>query len=124
MQLYKQEGYDLVGAALEVYNNLGSGFLEEIYQESLELELKLQGIPFISQPQLNIHYKGYRLEKYYRPDLYAYNGIVVELKAVKELNLIFEAQLLNYLKATQRPVGYLINFGSSEGLQWKRMICT
>ena len=81
--MYKQEGYNLVGAAIEVYNTLGHGFLEEVYQECLEIELRLRDIPFQSHPKLILSYKSKQLEKYYIPDLYVYDGIVVELKAVK-----------------------------------------
>ena len=79
--MYKQEGYNLVGAAIEVYNTLGHGFLEEVYQECLEIELRLRDVPFQSYPKLTLSYKSKQLEKYYIPDLYVYDDIVVELKA-------------------------------------------
>ncbi len=120
--MLKQEGYRLVGAAFEVYNEKGHGFLEEVYQECLEIELELQQIPFASQPELPIHYKGRRLNKYYRPDLYVYHEIVTELKAVKQLTDDHRAQLLNYLKGTNKNIGYLLNFGNPEKLEWERFI--
>lgn len=120
--MYKQEGYNIVGAAIEVYNTLGHGFLEEVYQECLEIELKLRNIPFQSHPKLILSYKSKQLEKYYIPDLYLYDGIVVELKAVKQLSEEHFAQIMNYLRATEKPVGYLLNFGCTEKLEWKRII--
>jgi GxxExxY protein len=120
--LLKQEGYDLIGAAFEVYNQEGHGFLEEVYQECLEIELELRSIPFKSQPGLKLNYKGRELKKRYRPDLYVFDGIVVELKAIKKLTDSDVAQLMNYLKATGRRVGYLINFGNANELEWKRII--
>lgn len=118
--MYEQEGYNLIAAAIEVYNTIGSGFLEEVYLECLEMELKQRNIPFLSQPLLSIYYKDRKLQKYYKPDLFVYDGIVVELKAVKGLTEIEEAQLLNYLKATNKTVGYLINYGNKNKLEWKR----
>lgn len=115
-------GYELVGAAFEVYNEKGNGFLEEVYQECLELELGFRSIPHVAQPELPIHYKGHRLEKTYRPDLYVHDGIIVELKAVKQLTDEHWAQLMNYLKATGKTVGYLLNFGNAQKLEWKRVV--
>lgn len=120
--LLKQEGYDLVGAAFEVYNDKGHGFLEEVYQECLEIELELRSIPFESQPELRLYYKGRELKKCYRPDLFVCDGIVVELKAMKALTDNETAQLMNYLKATGMRVGYLLNFGNATELEWKRLV--
>ncbi|MCH2205168.1 MAG: GxxExxY protein [Lentisphaerales bacterium] len=120
--MYKQQGYDLMGAAFEVYNELGHGFLEEVYQEALEYELSLRNLIYESQPQLNISYKSKRLKKFYRLDLYMCGGIVVELKAIKSLTSQHEAQVMNYLKVTRKAVGDLINFGNDEYLEWKRFI--
>ncbi len=120
--MFKQEGYDLMGAAFEVYNESGYGMAEEIYQQSLEIELELRGIPFASKPQLAAFYKQRRLDKKYTPDLIAYGGIVVELKAVAELTTDHEAQLFNYLRVARQSVGYLINFGHRGELEWKRFV--
>ena len=122
--MLEQEGYDLMAAAFEVYNELGHGFLEEVYQEALERELVTRSIPFAAQPPVQINYKGKVLNKSYKPDLVAHDAMIVELKAVKALAPEHEAQLLNYLKATGKPVGYLINFGCPSKLEWKRMILT
>jgi GxxExxY protein len=120
--LYQQEGYDFMAAVFEVYNEMGSGFLEDVYQESLELELTERHIPFISQPRLTLHYKGKPLSKQYAADLIVIGEIIVELKAVKTLAPEHEAQLINYLKATRKRVGYLANFGAFPRLQWKRLV--
>jgi len=121
-ELYPQEGYDFMAAAFEVYNEMGSGFLEEVYQESLELELTERRIPFVAQPKLTLHYKGRPLKKQYEADLIVIGEIVVELKAVKALLPEHEAQLINYLKATRKRVGYLVNFGAFPRLEWKRRV--
>ena len=119
--MLKQEGYDLMAAAFEVYNEEGFGFLEEIYQECMEIELEERGIPFVSQGELTVYYKNRALKKKYRPDLLVFEEIIVELKAVKALCPEHEAQILNYLKATGKRVGYLVNFGNAKELEWKRM---
>ena len=120
--LFKQEGYDLIGAAIEVYNTMGHGFLEEVYQESLEIELTIQGIKFVSQPDLPLEYKEKPLKKRYRPDLLVFDGIVTELKAIRSLGNDEMAQLFNYLKASKMKVGYLLNFGNPAELEWKRIV--
>ena len=120
--MLKDEGYKLMGAAFEVYNQLGYGMAEEIYQQSLEIELALRGIPFRTKAQLAVFYKGKCLETHYSPDLLVYEAIVVELKAVSQLISDHEAQLFNYMRIAQQPVGYLINFGCKGQLEWKRFI--
>jgi GxxExxY protein len=117
MKMFKDEGYKLMGAAFEVYNQLGYGMAEEVYQQSLEIELGLRGIPFRSKDQLTVFYKGRVLETHYTPDLFVFDGIVVELKAVAELTSEHEAQLFNYMRIARQPVGYLINFGHKGELQ-------
>jgi GxxExxY protein len=122
MKMFKEEGYKLMGAAFEVYNQLGYGMAEEVYQQSLEIELALRGIPFRAKEPLTAFYKGQTLATHYQPDLFAFGGIVVELKAVAELISEHEAQLFNYMRIARQPVGYLINFGHKGELQWKRFI--
>jgi GxxExxY protein len=116
------DGYALIGACFEVYNEMGNGYLEDVYQESLELELLDRKIPFVAMPKLPIFYKGRQLRKQYEADLLVFDKIIVELKAVKTLLPEHEAQLLNYLKATGRRVGYLVNFGAFPKLDWKRRV--
>lgn len=120
--LLAQEGYNLMGAAFEVYNELGSGLLEAIYQESLEIELNLKNIPFKSKQELAVYYKGRELQCRYVPDLFVYEKIVVELKAAQQLAPEHAAQILNYMYISGTPVGYLIDFGKKDELEWKRYI--
>jgi GxxExxY protein len=122
--IHKDEVYGIVGAAFEVYNVLGAGFLEAVYQEALEIELTNRGIPFVSQKELRIFYKGQPLRKTYTPDFVAFEKIIVEIKALDHLTTREQAQLLNYLKATGFEVGVLINFGAEAKLEWKRMAKT
>jgi GxxExxY protein len=119
---FSKEGYLLMGAAFEVYNEQGYGMAEEIYQESLEIELEIRGMPFRAKQELATHYKGRVLIKRYIPDLFVFDGIVVELKAVSQLLPEHEAQLFNYMRITRTQVGYLINFGHKTDLEWKRFV--
>jgi len=121
-ELLKDEGYALMGAAFEVYNHLGAGFLEEVYQEAMEIELAARQIPFVSKPHLQVVFKEQLLKKHYEADLLVYSEIVVELKAVRAIAPEHEAQLINELKATRKRVGYLINFGAAPRLQWSRRV--
>ena len=121
--LLKEEVFQIVGAAIEVSNTLGCGFLEAVYQEALLIELSQRGIPFSEQCMLPISYKGQILAKKYTVDFLCFNQIVVEIKAIRELGHIEEAQCLNYLHAGNHPVGVLINFGRPK-LEWKRLIQT
>ena len=120
--LMKQEVYDVVGAAMAVYNELGPGFLEAVYQEAMEIELRSRQIPFVSLLPLIITYKGQRLKKQYEADIVTHDQLIVELKALDQLGGREEAQLLNYLKATGHRVGVLINFGHPDKLDWRRMV--
>ncbi len=121
-EIYKDEGYKLMGAAFEVFNERGYGMAEEIYQECFEIELELRGIAYHSKQELKCFYKSRELKKRYVPDLFAFNCLIVELKAVTELNSEHEAQLYNYMRITRQPIGYLINFGHQGTLEWKRLI--
>jgi GxxExxY protein len=111
-----------MGAAFEVYNVLGYGMAEEIYQQSVEIELGLRNIPYQSKADIEVAYKGQILTTVYRPDLLVFVEIVVELKAVKALATDHEAQLFNYMRISNKKVGYLINFGTSKELEWKRFV--
>lgn len=121
-ELFKEEGYQLMGAAFEVYNEQGCHLSEDIYQASLEQELAMRGLPFDPQCQLKVFYKGIKLNPKFIPDLFVYDEIIVELKAVKKLLPEHEAQLINYLAITGKKVGYLINFGHQGSLEWKRIV--
>ncbi len=118
----QDEGYALMGAAFEVYNVLGSGFLEEVYQEAMELELGERQIPFISKPRLHVYFKDHLLKKYYEEDFLVHSAIVVEIKAVRTATPEYDAQLLNELRITRHRVGYMINFGAWPRLQWSRRV--
>jgi GxxExxY protein len=120
--MLKDEGYKLMGTAFEVYNQLGYGMAEEVYQQSLEIELALRRIPFRTKAQLAVFYKDNCLETHYCPDLLVYEAIIVELKAVSQLISDDEAQLFNYMRIARQSVGYLINFGCKGELEWKRFI--
>ena len=120
--LFKDEGYQLIGAALEVYNEQGHHLSEDIYQASLEAELQLRKIPYDPQFRLDVYYKGIKLKPYFIPDLFVFGEIIVELKAVKQFIPEHESQLLNYLAITGKKVGYLINFGHKGTLEWKRLV--
>ena len=120
--LLRDEVYSIVGAAIEVHKELGFGFLEAVYQEAMEIELKKRNIPYEAQMPLNISYKGQTLKKGYVADFICFGQIIVEIKALEHLSGRDEAQLLNYLKASAFRVGLLINFGNSPKLEWKRFI--
>jgi GxxExxY protein len=120
--IYKEEVYRIVGTCLEVYKDKGHGFVESVYQDCLEIELDLQGIPFDPQRVFTLEYKGKPLDDWFKPDAICYDKIIVELKAVKELADEHRAQLLNYLKVSGLKVGLLVNFGHYPGLQWERMV--
>ncbi len=109
--LYKDEVYAIQGAVFDVYREMGCGFLEPVYQACLEKELKSRGIPFASQKELRLSYKGEVLNLTYKPDLVCYGTIIVELKAVKDIDDVHRAQIFNYLKATGLRLGLLVNFG-------------
>ena len=119
--LFKVEVYAIIGAAMEVHKILGCGFLEPVYQEALEIELRNRDIPFEAQKQLSIYYKDKQLEKTYVPDFISFGEIIIEIKALNHLSSTEESQLLNYIKAANFSLGLLINFGA-ESLQWKRMV--
>ena len=122
--LYKDEAYKIVGACFEVYKEKGCGFLEAVYQECMEIEQRLQSIPFVAKPPLLLDYKGTPLQTRYEPDFICYDKIILELKAVTELADEHRAQVLNYLKATGLQLGLLVNFGHYPKLQVERIVNT
>ncbi len=122
--IYKQEAYEIIGACFEVYKEKGCGFVEPIYQKCLEIELRLRGIPTIPKPQLEVEYKGTKIDFAYEPDFVCYGKIIVEIKAVTELIDEFRAQVHNYLKATGFQLGLLVNFGHYPKLQYERIVHT
>ena len=118
----QRRGYQVIGAAMDVYYRLGCGFLEPVYQEAMEIELGRRQIPFEAQQRLTIEYKGQPLKKEYVADLICFGQIIAELKVCEGLTSREVAQIINYMKATGMHVGLLINFGSSVKLEWKRYV--
>jgi GxxExxY protein len=110
--LYKEECYKINNCIYEVNRKLGVGFLEAVYQEALEIELRRNNIPFISQKELKILYDGIPLKSKYTADLVCYEKIIIELKAVSKINNQHKAQLINYMAATGYKLGLLVNFNS------------
>ncbi len=113
----------IIGAAMEVHNEMGPGHLEAVYQECLEIEFALQNIPFQSKPKLSLYYKTRKLKGYYVPDFIVFGDIVVEIKAQKMLTKDDEAQIINSLKSSHHEIGLLINFGEPS-LKFRRFIYT
>jgi GxxExxY protein len=124
MLIYKEEAYAIVGACFAVYKEKGCGFLEAVYQECLEIEFAHCGIPFTSQTELPLFYRGRRLKQVYRADFVCYEKVIVEIKAVSELVDEHRAQLLNYLHATGFALGLLVNFGHYPRLEYERLVNT
>jgi len=120
-KILNDQSYAVIGACMAVHRELGSGFLEAVYQEALEIEFDLRDIPYIREKKLSVFYKGEVLEKSYFADFICFDEIIVELKALSNLEGAHEAQIINYLKATNYQLGLLINFGQFS-LQQKRVI--
>lgn len=112
--LYATESYKITGALFEVHKVLGPGLLEKVYQEALEKEFKLQGIPYEREKAFPIKYKGEELEQKYVADFVCFGKIVVELKAVEELLPVHTAQVVNYLAITGYKLGLLVNFNARQ----------
>lgn len=119
--IYKEESYKIIGACFEVYKQKGFGFTEPIYQECLAIELKIQQIPFIEQPEIQIEYKNRKLKQFFKPDFICYNKIILEIKALPNLIPQNQSQTLNYLNATSFELALLINFGHYPKLEYKRI---
>ena len=122
MIIYKEESYQVVGAAFKVYNALGHGFLEAVYQEALEIEFQRQGIPYEREKELKIKYDGVELKQTYKADFVCFGKIIVELKAVNALDDAHRSQVYNYLHATGYKLGLLLNFGNSDELEKERIV--
>jgi GxxExxY protein len=120
-KLFKDESYKIIGACMQVHNNLGPGFLEAVYEEALEKEFLMLNLPYLKQAKLNIYYNNEKLDKTYRADFICFDKIIVEIKAVSIVPMAFYNQLRNYLKATNLELGILINFGESS-LIYKRIL--
>lgn len=119
--IYKEESYKIIGACLEVHKELGCGFLESVYQEALKIELSYQKIPFESEKELIVKYRGIQLSKSFYADFVCFRKIILEVKALSELTSTHESQVINYLKATGFRLGLLVNFGE-DSLNYKRLV--
>ena len=109
--IYQEESYKIRGAIYAVHRELGCGFLERVYQDALECEFQECGIPYEREKEIQVMYKGKPLGNPYRADFVCYGKIIVELKALSELDGTHRAQVINYLKATKMKLGLLVNFG-------------
>jgi GxxExxY protein len=118
---FKQECYKIIGCCLEVHNELGCGFLEAVYQEALEVVFIENELPYTREKVLDIHFRGRLLYKKYVADYICFGEVIVELKAADGLTDQDIAQVLNYLKATGKKLGLLVNFGTTR-LQYRRVI--
>jgi len=119
--LFKEESYKIIGACFEVYNQKGCGFTEPVYQECLQIELAMQGIPYVAQPELKLEYKGRSLSQFFRPDFICYEKIIIEIKAVANMIDAHKAQAINYLNATKFELAILVNFGQFPRLSYERL---
>jgi GxxExxY protein len=117
--IYPKESYDIIGAAMKVHGIMGPGFTEKVYQEALALEFKECDIPFQREVAIHASYKGVELEGTFVPDFICYNKIIVELKAVRELDDVHRSQAINYAKVAGYKLSILINFGDSS-LEYER----
>lgn len=106
----KDESYAIIGACMKVHNALGQGFMESVYGDALEHEFKKRGIPYEREPQYQVTYDGEVLKHIFQPDFVCYGRVVVELKAVKELDDGNREQCINYIHASQSDLGLLVNF--------------
>ena len=122
--IFKEEAYAIMGACFAVYKEKGCGFLEPVYQECMEIELRHRIIPAHPKPRLKLTYRGITLKQEYEPDFICYDKIILELKAVEELAAQHRAQVLNYLNATGLELGLLVNFGHYPGLEWELIVRT
>lgn len=120
--VFKQQSSLIIGACIEVHRRQGSGFLETVYQECLEIEFGLRGVDFIPQPELTLSYRDRPLRVTYRPDFVCFGAIIVEIKAASELHDNHRAQVLNYLRSTGFRLGLLVNFGSHPTLEFQRLV--
>ena len=119
--LHKEESYRIIGACFEVYKQKGCGFTEPLYQECLGLELALQSIPFVAQPEIQLEYKGKLLTQYFKPDFICFDKIIIEIKSLTKLIDANRAQALNYLNATRFDLVLLVNFGHYPKLEYERI---
>ena len=119
--LYEKETYEIIGACMEVHNELGKGFSEIVYKDALEYEFQLRNIPYEREKTFIIKYKDKKLPHSYDADFVAFNKIALEVKAIEQLVPGNVRQTLNYLAASKLKLGLLVNFGE-DSLKHKRII--
>ena len=110
---FPEESHKIIGAAMAVHRYFGCGFTEKVYQDAFEIELKNNGIPYQREVQLHASYCGIEMSSTFVPDFICYDNIIIELKAVKELDDMHRSQAINYAKVANYPLAILINFGES-----------
>jgi len=122
VMVFADESFQIMGACFEVYNRMGPGFVEAVYQECLEIELTERGIPFVAQNQLRLWYKGHELRQMFIPDFYCFDKIILEIKATTDLCNDHRAKVHNYLRATEQKLALLVNFGHRPLLEYERIV--
>ena len=118
---YKEEVHEIVGAAMAIHRYFGCGFTEKVYQDALEIELVNRNIPSVREAELHIDYNGQELSSTFKPDFICYDTIIVELKAVKELDDMHRSQAINYAKVAGCDIALLVNFGEPS-LKFERFV--
>ena len=111
----------IIGAGMEVHTVLGPKLFEIVYQDALSVEFEIRKIPFVREVQCPVDYKGHRLRGHYRADFLCFDEVIVEVKAQTAIGPADEAQILNYLKASGKQVGLLLNFGMPR-LEYRRFV--
>ncbi len=119
-RLYEELTFKIIGIAMKVHNDLGSGFLEKVYENAMILHFEIEGIKAEQQKEIKVKYLGKEIG-HYISDIFVDEKVIVELKTVEKLTDVHTAQLINYLKATGIKIGLLINF-KNEKLEYKRYI--
>lgn len=119
--LYEELTYKIVGIGMKIHRELGPGFLEAVYEEARIIELQEASIIFKNQVELDVYYRGEKLNKKYRAGFIIDDKVLVELKGTHGFTETDEAQMINYLKASKLQVGLMLNFGKSS-LEWKRIV--
>ena len=119
--IFKEESYKIIGICMNIHSTLGNGFLEAVYSEVLAKEFVKNNIPYQREVKLDLFCNGEKLDKKYKADFICFDNIILEIKAVSFIHENFTKQTLNYLKATDKKLGLLINFGE-KSLKYKRII--
>lgn len=119
--IFPRESYEIIGAAMKVHSTLGCGFTEKVYQDALAIEFSKKGIPFQREVELHVIYNDVELPSTFIPDFICFDRIIVELKAVKELDNMHRSQAYNYAKVAGYRLSLLINFGES-ALVYERIV--